>query len=223
MKLLNKAILSVCALLMLPSILPAEEMRVEREAIEWCDIRIPSAATLHQPRVLLVGDSITQAYYNSVSSQLREAATCSKFATSACVGDPAFLLQLNSLITQYDFAVVHFNNGLHGFGYTEEEYGAGYEKALKAIKEYLPSATIILTLTTPLQEGSSQSRLNPRVDERNQIVLRLAEAHDCQVNDLHAISKGHTEYYRDPYHYKEIAVTLQAKQVSQCILGSLKP
>jgi lysophospholipase L1-like esterase len=196
---------------------PGEKPKIERENIEWCDVWIPGATNTNKPRVLLVGDSITKGYYKVASDQLGEKATCTRFATSACVADPAFHVQLEALLSQYTFALIHFNNGLHGVGYTEEEYQAGYEKALKTIQKHSPSTKLILALSTPLNEKSSANGLNPRIDERNRIVRALAKTYGAAVNDLHSISKGHPEYYTDAYHYKAAAIELQGKQVAEAI------
>ncbi|MCM8530587.1 MAG: SGNH/GDSL hydrolase family protein [Lentisphaeraceae bacterium] len=193
------------------------EEKISREGTEWCNIWMNSATSSDKPRLLLVGDSITNAYFNPVSKQLKEKAYCAKLTTSACVSDPIFLEQLAIMFNNYKYEVIHFNNGLHGFGYTEEEYKAGYEKVLKFIQKTAPKAKIVLALSTPLKSTSPQNSLNPRVDKRNEIVRDLAKAYGAEINDLHSISKGHPEYYSDPYHYKAEAVKLQSKQVVKTI------
>ncbi|MEI7946901.1 MAG: SGNH/GDSL hydrolase family protein [bacterium] len=199
-----------------------QKPKIERENIEWCDVWIPGATNTNKPRVLLVGDSITKGYYKVASDQLGEKATCARFATSACIADPAFHVQLEALLSQYTFALIHFNNGLHGVGYTEEEYQAGYKKALKSIQKHSPSTKLVLALSTPLNETSQANGLNPRITERNRIVSELAKTYGAAVNDLHSISKGHPEYYTDAYHYKAVAIELQGKQVAEIIKAQLK-
>lgn len=198
------------------------KQKIAREAKEWCNTWVDSAHLDDKPRFLMIGDSITNGYYNLASKALAEKAYGAKLTTSACVADPAFLKQLEGLLSQYKFAVIHFNNGLHGFAYTEEEYQAGYEKALEYVKKMAPSAKLILALSTPLKSTSKKNALNPRVDERNKIVRTLAGKYNAQINDLHSISRGHPEYYSDPYHYKKVAVELQAKQVADMIVMTLK-
>jgi hypothetical protein len=39
--------------------------------IEWCNIWIPDANGTKLPRVLLIGDSITQGYYPKVAENLK--------------------------------------------------------------------------------------------------------------------------------------------------------
>lgn len=190
--------------------------RIERESVEWCDIWVPSPCSTNRPRVLFVGDSITKDYYGSVCEQIGERAVCVKFATSSSVADPAFHKQLEAVCSQYRFSVVHFNNGLHGFDYTEEEYREGYELALRYIRKTAPSAKLILALSTPLRSvGGENSRFNSKIDERNRIVQELAIQFGCEVNNLHSITDNHPEYYRDVYHYKPEAIALQASLVSK--------
>jgi hypothetical protein len=193
------------------------KQKIERETIEWCDVMIPFANKNDKPRILLIGDSITKAYYRSVYKHLGGKAYCAKFTTSACVSDPAFHKQLKTMFCQYKYAVIHFNNGLHGIGCTKEKYRVGYEKALKLIKKQSPTAILVLALSTPVQSTSDNKHLNSLVDDRNKIVLELAKKYGAEINDLHSISKDHPEYFRDTYHYKENAIELQAMQVSKTI------
>lgn len=191
--------------------------KIERENIEWCDIWVTNAQSDDKPRILLIGDSILIGYYNSVRDNLEGDAYCARFATSACVADPAFHQQLELMLSQYEYSVIHFNNGLHGIGYTEEEYLAGYEKAIQLIKKTTPESKLVLVLSTPLQSTSEKNYLNPRIDERNRIVTNLAKKYGASVNDLNSISKDHPEYYKDPYHYNAEAIELQGKQVVETI------
>jgi hypothetical protein len=195
--------------------------RYEREATEWVTTWIPNASNTNQLRVLLVGDSITKGYAPEVTKQLQPCAYTAYFTTSASVADPVYLLQLQSVLGGYQFAVIHFNNGLHGFGYSEAEYKAGYESALKIIRQLQPHARLILALTTPLRPDSPESKRNPRVDTRNTIVRELAKQFDAEIDDLHSISAGRSEYYVDPYHYKSEAIRLQAAQVAKVVQNGL--
>lgn len=191
--------------------------KIARGDIEWLDIWIPSAPKTDKPRILLVGDSITRGYYGAVCTLMKGEAYCSMFTTSACVADPAFLVQLQTMFSQYKYDIIHFNNGIHGNGYTEKEYQAGYESVLKYIKAVSPSSKLALALSTPLNSKSNKNHLNPRIDERNIIVQELGKIYGAEINDLHSISKDHPEYYKDPYHYKGMAIDLQSKQVAEKI------
>ena len=93
------------------------ETTIHREGTEWCDIWIAKATDKKLPRVMLVGDSITKGYFKVAEKQLQGKASAARFATSACVSDPAFFAQLDAMFSHYQYAVIHFNNGLHGMGY----------------------------------------------------------------------------------------------------------
>ena len=95
----------------------AEEPHIAREAIEWADIWIPDANGTTLPRVLLIGDSISRGYYSQVADKLKGKASVARLATSKSIGDPALLAEVALVLDQGRFDVVHFSNGLHGFGY----------------------------------------------------------------------------------------------------------
>lgn len=194
-----------------------------RERTEWTDVWIPKADQADKPRALLVGDSITKGYYDGVSKRLSGSVYVARLTTSLCVCDPAFIPTLKAVLAQASFDLVHFNNGLHGVDYTEEQYQAGYERALRVIREIQPDAKLIIALSTPLKAGSEKDHLNPQVDARNRIASQLAESVGAVINDLHAPMKGHAEYYGDPYHFKGNAIAIQATQVADVIRDVLAP
>jgi hypothetical protein len=192
-----------------------------REPTEWAQMDVPAAVHANLPRVLLVGDSIVAQYFGAVNERMKGKAYCAKLATSACVADPLFLKQLEAMFVGYEYAVVQFNNGLHGFGYSEAEYEAGYRKALALIREKAPKAKLVLALTTPIRSTDDHKKFNSRVVERNAIVTRLAESVNAGINDLYSISDGHPELYSDSHHYKKDGIALQAAQVADKIAALL--
>lgn len=194
---------------------PASGEKMIRESTEWVQMDVPAATHTNLPRVLLVGDSIVAQYFGAVNERLKGKAYCAKLATSACVADPLFLKQLEAMFVGYEYAVIQFNNGLHGFGYTEAEYEAGYRKALALIQEKAPKAKLVFALTTPIRSTDDSNKFNPRVEARNAFVTKLAEACNAGINDLYSISISHPELYADSHHYKKEAIALQAAQVAE--------
>ena len=192
-----------------------------RERTEWCNIWIPDANKENLPRILLLGDSITQGYYGGVVPRLNGKAYCARLTTSACVCDPAFFLQLESTISQYHFAVIHFNNGLHGFDYSEDEYQEGFQRLVKVLRTRAQEANLICANSTPVKPGGNRTQLQPRIIRRNVIITEITRKYNIPINDLNKLMQNHPEYYRDDYHFLEGAVELQAEQVAKMILPYL--
>ncbi|NLX96111.1 MAG: SGNH/GDSL hydrolase family protein [Rhodopirellula sp.] len=131
-----------------------------RERIEWADIWVTDADKDDLPRVLLIGDSITRGYFGEVEKALAGKAYFARLTTSKCVSDPFFPDEVQLLLKQYRFAVIHFNNGLHGWGYTEEQYRDGLVRLLETFEKHAAGAKLIWATTTPVREASNLSDSN---------------------------------------------------------------
>jgi hypothetical protein len=204
----------------------AAEPTVKRENIEWTNIWIPDLERSDLPRVLLIGDSICNAYYDGVAKELGGKALVAKLATSSSLGDPALLDQVKLLLSNYKFAVIHFNNGLHGFAYTDEEYQNDIPKLLAIIKQTSPDAKVIWATSTPMRDAPANlEKLHPEngvVLARNKIVTNVAAKEGIPVNDLYSLVVDHPEYWStDGVHFKPEGQAVEAKQVAKSILDAL--
>ena len=188
------------------------------ERIEWCDIWVTDADKNALPRVLLVGDSITRGYFSPVEKVLFGRAYCSRLTTSRSICDPVFYMELRVVIAQYPYAVIHFNNGLHGWGYTEAEYEVAFEKLLRVLATEAPQAKLIWASSTPVQEKSSMGDYTDRVAARNAIALRWVKKNNIPVNDLYAaMVKEDTYHSKDGVHFNNDGKAVQATQVIDTI------
>jgi hypothetical protein len=124
-----------------------------REAIEWCDIWISHANETNLPRVLLIGDSIARDYYSEVEKRLAGKAFVARLATSRFVADPVLLHEIELVLNQDKFAVVLFNNGMHGWQHSEAQYRKAFPKLIKTIRAQAPKARLLWATTTPLRNG----------------------------------------------------------------------
>lgn len=189
-----------------------------REEIEWCNVWITSASTTALPRVLLVGDSITQSYYPTVEAELAGQFSCTRLATSRCVCDPVFRRELDLVLTDYRYAVIHFNNGLHGWAYTESEYAA----ALPPILDTLSAAgRVIWASSTPMRNPSDLTtfaEMTTRIRQRNQLAATVATARQIPINDLFTLAEAHPEYYsQDGVHFQGSGQQAAGRQVARLI------
>lgn len=196
-----------------------------RERIEWIDVWVTDADKTALPRVLLVGDSITRGYFAGVEKQLAGKAYCARLTTSKCVSDPTFNDDLESLLKQYKFSVIHFNNGLHGWGYSEEQYRDGLLKTVQAVQELAGDARLIWATTTPVRDTTDLERFaerTARVKVRNQIAAEIAKAQRLPTNDLFELVKGHAEWMSaDGVHFNGDGNEALARQVATKVLENL--
>ena len=202
-----------------------KEAKIHRERFEWCDTWVENAHKPSSPRALLVGDSIVRGYYGGVAARLKGKVNLARFTTSAFVGDPMFLQQMDCMLKSYPFDVIHFNNGLHGSGYTEEEYKTGLTAALDRIAELQPNAKLVLVTSTPRRTPRNLKQLtdgNARVEARNRILCQAAEARKLAVNDLYGLLIEHPDYHsNDGTHFAQEGKEKQAQKVAEMITSVL--
>lgn len=196
-----------------------------RERIEWADIWVTDADKDDLPRVLLIGDSITRGYFGDTEKALAGKAYCARLATSKCVADPRFADEVLLLLKQYRFDVIHFNNGLHGWGYTEPQYGEGLSAFLDTAKKQAGDAKLIWATTTPMRVSGDLEKFhdkNVRVEARNRIAAEIMEKHKIPTDDLFELVVSHPEWYtNDGVHFNERGRPAQGAAVAESILKQL--
>jgi hypothetical protein len=196
-----------------------------RERIEWIDIWVTDADKDDLPRVLLVGDSITRGYFGAVEKHLAGKAYCARLTTSKCVSDPTFNDDLKLMLKQYKFSVIHFNNGLHGWGYTEEQYKDGLLRTVAAIKENADGAKLIWATTTPVREKDDLQQFADRTDRvkvRNKLASEIMTEQHIPTDDLFELVKDHAEWTSgDGVHFNGQGNEALAKQVATSVLENL--
>ncbi len=131
------------------------------EKIEWTDIWVTNASQNDLPRVLLVGDSITRGYFPAVEKDLAGKANCARYTTSMFLGNPDYLAELKIILHRYQFSVIHINNGLHGWDYTEDQYRQSLPKLMDTVKKYGKGAVVIWATTTPRRSNENPARARP--------------------------------------------------------------
>ena len=221
----QRSIVAIAALALQAALavaLPAADAQApKREGIEWIDVWIvqgdhPTAA----PRTLLIGDSITRGYYDEVRKQLEAIGPCDRLATSASLGDPALPSTVELILSQRHYDVIHFNNGMHGWGYTEGEYGAAISPMLATLRRLAPDAILIWATTTPTAGGAAER--NPRIDERNRLVREALAPVKVAIDDLHAvIAPDAAQISKDGVHMTPQGSQALANQVVASVKAAL--
>jgi hypothetical protein len=154
------------------------------EGTEWSNTWMVSTNKHDLPRVLIVGDSHVERYYQVVAGKLNKKAYCCKFTTSRSLGDPALIAQLKALFFSYQFDVICFNNGLHGTDYAHEQY-----------RKSNPGVKLIWVNTTARRVGGNLKEFdqyNSGVISRNKSVEEQAKAVTSEI--LNAIYISDSQY-----------------------------
>src|SRR5213083_206943 len=191
-----------------------------REAIEWCDIWISHANESNLPHVLLIGDSIARDYYPEVEKRLAGKAFVARLATSRFVADPVLLKEIESVLDGTKFDIIQFNNGMHGWQHSEEEYRKAFPKLIKTIRAHAPKAKLIWATTTPLRDGkdvtydTKAEYSDKRIAARNALAGEIVAAQKIPTVDLNAAVRGHPEFHSDNVHFNTQGVQILAAQVS---------
>ena len=196
-----------------------------RERIEWADIWVTDADKDDLPRVLLIGDSITRGYFGEVEKRLMGKAYCARLTTSKCVSDSSFPDEVQLLLKQYRFAVIHFNNGLHGWGYTEDQFRDGLVKLMDAFKEHAAGAKLVWATTTPVRDRDNLQQIGERTERvraRNQIATEIMKECGVPTNDLYGLVEQHPDWHSgDGVHFNGKGKEAQSVAVAESVLKCL--
>jgi hypothetical protein len=194
------------------------------EEIEWTwEVRPPHPdPTL--PNVLLLGDSITRNYFPQVTKDLAGVANVYLMAASTCVGDPRLPSQIAEFaaMEHVQFRVVHFNNGMHGWDYSEAQYQQAFPDYLLDLRRtFGTSATLIWATTTPVRADATSGATNPRVVARNVIADDLVRAQGIAIDDQHQLMMQHQDLHEDPVHFNPTGAAMQGDQAAKYIRTAL--
>ena len=224
---MKKILIFMVSLLCTQLLFAQETTKPKRESTEWLDVWAPNTNKTDLPRVLLIGNSITRLYNKNVEKQLEGKAYLARLSTSKSVGDPALLDEISTFMRQYSFDVVHFNNGMHGWDYSEKEYGDAFPKFFETIKKYAPKAKFIWATTTPRRTGKGMQQLDKltdRIKVRNKIAADyFADKPEVKTNDLFSAAVRNPAYYEngDGTHPNALGVRALANRVSDQISEAL--
>ncbi|HNX33094.1 MAG TPA: SGNH/GDSL hydrolase family protein [Kiritimatiellia bacterium] len=198
---------------------PKTQAAHPREATEWIVSYAYNANDAKLPRVLLIGDSICNGYSKDVCEELAGTAYVTFFATSKCVCDKSYLRSLAFFLDEYDYAVIHFNNGLHSLSSDRRDWETCLRASVKLIKAKGKGAKIYWASSTPLKDPA----LTAKARELNAIAARVMNEEGVPTNDLFALMDplDREANWSDTFHFKGEAKKRQAKAVGDCVRQAL--
>jgi hypothetical protein len=146
-------------------------------------------------------------------------------AVSTSVGDPRLPHQIAEFAAMENvaFRVVHFNNGMHGWRYTEAQYKAAFPALLGSVRRLTgKSGRLIWANTTPVKSDASNGATNPRIEERNAIAEEQVRAAGISIDDQHGLMTQHPDLYQDAIHFGPRGADIMGDQVASSIRAALR-
>ncbi|MGV8092718.1 MAG: SGNH/GDSL hydrolase family protein [Mangrovibacterium sp.] len=204
--------------------------KITREEFEWSDFWKEHEPDITKPRVLFIGNSISRAYFPLLSKKLSGKVNCDRYSTSRSIEDPVLLEETRLAIGNYNHAVIHFNNGLHGWHLNKEQYRKGLERYVKFLRAHKSKNCILVySLTTPVSSSGPGQKLDPvrnkTVMERNEVAREIMTKNGIPVIDLYGLMEPELDKYvasKGDLHYKGAGYQLMADLISREILNLIK-
>jgi lysophospholipase L1-like esterase len=214
----------VALLLFAPAMLEAQKPVSIPEEIEWTWEVRPPHPDPKLPNVLLLGDSLSRNYFPEVTKDLAGVANVYLMASSISVGDPRLPREIHEFAAMENvpFRIVHFNNGMHGWGYTEAQFKAAFPEFLRAVRSLAGgNINLIWATITPVQPKAFNGATNERVDARNAIANSFIRAAHISIDDQHALMMQHRDLYQDTVHFNAAGSNLMGDQAAASISALL--
>jgi hypothetical protein len=199
---------------------------IPKEKIDWTWSDHSDTLDPKLPNVLLLGDSITRNYFPEVAKRLAGKANVYLFSTSCSSGDPRLNAQLHLFFeTAPQVRVIHFNNGMHGWDYSETVYAAGLPGMIHELKKERRGSRLIWATTTPVRKDNAMGATNARIDARNAAALALMEHDGIPIDDQHGLMEAHGDLHADDVHFNEKGSEIEGDQAAasiEALLGQTK-
>jgi lysophospholipase L1-like esterase len=181
------------------------------------------------PRVLLIGDSITNSYLEPVRKALAGKANIDAWITPTTQADKSLAATIAAILARQKYAVVHFNLGLHGWQkgrIPEGQYEPLTRQLVEDLKKGAPQATLIWATITPVTVKGEPDKLNPdiqpTIEEHNHMALEVMKAEGIQIDDLAGLmAKNLPLAAGDMFHWKAPGVALLTESVTKSISAAL--
>lgn len=224
-QIVRAAVLSAAALLLLsPATLVAQKPVSIPEEIEWTWEVRPPHPDPKLPNVLLIGDSLSRNYFPEVTRDLAGVANIYLMASSTSIGDPRLPRQIREFaaMEHVPFRIVHFNNGMHGWDYTEAQFRAAFPEFLHTVRSLVASDNDLIWATiTPVQPKAFNGATNERIDARNAIANTFITVAHIPIDDQHALMMQHRKLYQDTVHFNEAGSKLMGDQAAASLRKQL--
>ena len=199
-----------------------------------------------QPRVLILGDSISIGYTPHVRQSLKDVAFVTRPMRNHrnaenCQGTKHGVQRIDQWLAMggKPWDVIHFNFGLHDLKHVDAETGKNsnraedpqqsspelYEKQLRemVVKLKRTGAHLIFATTTPVPEGVRPYRHPDAPSTYNDIARKIMDENQIEINDLFALANERLDEWQQPanVHFKPAGSEALAAEVAKRIRAAL--
>ncbi|MDZ4289116.1 MAG: SGNH/GDSL hydrolase family protein [Prosthecobacter sp.] len=181
------------------------------------------------PRVLLIGDSITNGYLEMVRKALDGKANIDAWITPTTQADKKLPEIIAAITAWQKFDVIHFNLGLHGWQagrIPEAQFVPLTRQMVQDLKKGAPQAKLIWATITPVTVKGEPEKLNPEIqptiEQHNAMATQVMKEEGVAINDLSALMLKHLPLAAgDMFHWQTPGREMQAKAVTEAVTAAL--
>lgn len=214
-----------------------EEMRARTLHLSQRYAAEPERSAAAKVKVLLLGDSISMGYHNTVVAELSSEATVIR-PRGNCAGTTNGVAKIDDWL-QLDggnFDLIHFNFGLHDLKAVTVAGGnkttnnpndprqadlATYRQQLEEIVGKLKAsgATLIFATTTPYPDGVRPHRDPEDAARYNAVAMEIMADHQIEVNDLYGFALPRLAEIQQPVnvHFSKKGSAVLGREVARRI------
>jgi len=206
------------------------DARLHADGPQGWGLREAQVKNPNLPRVLLIGDSILNGYLATVVHELDGKANVDAWVNPYHQASEGLHEKLRAILAGRNYAVIHFNMGLHGWPKGRIPDGQFIPLTLKLVetlRSNAPNARLIWASSTPVttkgQPAALDPAINPIIVNHNAMAAQVMRAANVPINDLYILMVNRLDLARgDQFHWKPEGSLIQGKAVAASIAGQLK-
>jgi len=184
------------------------------------------------PRVLFIGDSILGGYGPVVAKLLEGKANFDIYGHPYTQANNELRNELKEVLAQNNYAVIHFNMGLHSFQngrvlISDSDFEPLMRKFVDFLRENAPNAKLVWASTTPVTIKDNVEKLDPEsnaiVARHNAMAAKIMNDYKIPIDDLNQLMISRTNLMcGDTLHWKAEGYKVMGEAVAKIIGEQLK-
>ncbi|MCA9144834.1 MAG: SGNH/GDSL hydrolase family protein [Planctomycetaceae bacterium] len=173
------------------------------------------------PRVLLIGDSVSRGYTQSVRKALAGKANVHR-APANCGPTSLGMKKIDVWLGDGKWDVIHFNFGIHDRNTPLAEYCQRLETLVERMKA--TGAKLIWASTTPIPDDVAKKQTAASIIERNEAAAAIMAKHKVAVDDLFTAITPHLATMQNPndVHFNASGYEFLGQRVADAITETLE-